>query len=129
MLDKPIIAIQASINDVNAVKVASADSGKHYEPYFDQHQIKVRKYLENALNLPLTQDKLDDLFGEGHAEFNEPDTININADVKLDETINIGMDITIDLNGHVIKGPNGKDGADGNEANGKPAFSLGEDNV
>lgn len=60
--------------------------------------------------LPLTQDNLDRVFGEGNAEIGNttPPTIHIKDDITASDTIIIPGDVTIDLGGHTITGPDGK---------------------
>lgn len=64
------------------------------------------------LTVPLTQDKVDGVFGPGNATLDgttNPPTITINNDVVVDETIVVkaGVDVVIDLGGHTITGKPG----------------------
>lgn len=64
------------------------------------------------LTAPLTQDKVDGVFGPGHATLDgttNPPTITINNDVVVDETIVVkaGVDVVIDLGGNTITGKPG----------------------
>ncbi len=75
---------------------------------------------------PLSQEKVDDVFGEGNAIYDEEsNTITLINDVVLDESIEIEDDVTIDLNGNNIVGPKAKNDTE----DGKPAIVIVDDNV
>ncbi|MGN0319659.1 MAG: hypothetical protein ACI4D1_01990, partial [Lachnospira sp.] len=61
-----------------------------------------------VISNPVTQENLDTVFGPGAAEYDEDtNTIKLNKDVELGDTVVLDNDINIDLNGHTLKGPDG----------------------
>lgn len=72
------------------------------------------------------QEKADQIFGKGNTTYDvETNTIILNKDVELEDTVEIPSDINIDLNGQKITGPDGtKDLPDG-----KPAIKVTGDDV
>lgn len=78
------------------------------------------------LSTPINQEKLDEVFN-GFAELvsTEPIVIKINNDIILEESIEIDEDVTIDLGGHTVKGPNG----DSEGESGAPAIKVTKDNI
>ncbi|MDD6333034.1 MAG: hypothetical protein PUB04_01055 [Clostridia bacterium] len=61
-----------------------------------------------VISNPVTQENLDTVFGPGAAEYDEDtNTIKLNKDVELGDTVVLDNDINIDLNGHTLKGTDG----------------------
>lgn len=69
-------------------------------------------------------ENIENVFGKDNAHFDEKsNTIVIDKDIDLADTIIIDSNLNIDLNGHYIKGPSGS----GEGKDGKPAFKVGKD--
>ena len=82
-----------------------------------------------GLSSPLTQDKVNEVFGEGNATLNGNGSITINRDITLTKPVDVNTSVTIDLNGHNITGANGADNSDSPASDGQPAFRVTADNV
>ena len=69
-------------------------------------------------------ENIEKVFGKDNAHFDAANnTIVIDKDIDLADTIVIDSNINIDLNGHYIKGPSGE----AENKDGKPAFKIGKD--
>lgn len=92
----------------------------------EEELIGIQTAPGGRLTDPLSQSAVDAVFGKGNAIYDkESDTIIIQKDIVLEDTVEVATDVTIDINGHTIVGPSGTE----SQPDAPSVFEIVEDDV